>query len=77
MRLVLADLHDTPHPLEAGEEVRLLVPGSAEKVVIAVPLLALGRALPMVVEASEGVEQPCPCCGGELGALPARCVPDA
>ena len=77
MRLVLADLHDNSFPLEFGEEVRLLVPGAREKVIIAVPLLALGAALPLVVEASEGVEQTCSSCGGDLGSLPARCVADA
>jgi hypothetical protein len=77
VRLVLADLHDMPFPLEAGEEVRLLVPGAREKVVIAVPLLALGAALPLVVEAAGGVEQTCTVCGGDLGSLPARCVADA
>lgn len=65
-------LDDEPSELSAGEEAMLIVPGSAEKVVIAVPLLALPEALPIVVEAAEGVQQICSCCGGDLAVLPPR-----
>jgi hypothetical protein len=48
----------------------LVVPGAREKLAIAVPLRALDRALALVAEAADGVDQSCPCCGGDLAALP-------
>jgi hypothetical protein len=63
-------MHSTPAALGAGEEVMLVVPGAREKLAIAVPLRALDRALALVAEAADGVDQSCPCCGGDLAALP-------
>lgn len=72
MRLVLMHLDNTSLKLSEGEEVMLIVPGAVEKVAVGVPLLALDKALPLVVETAQGVEQSCAHCGGDLAVVPQR-----
>jgi hypothetical protein len=64
-------LDDGPARRDPAEEVTFLVPGS-EKVAIMAPLGALERFLPVLAEASHGIEQRCPSCEQPLGEVPAR-----
>jgi hypothetical protein len=53
-----------------SEHADIVVPGSGEKTVLQVPVVALERFLPQLAQAAEGLEQRCPDCGEDLATWP-------
>ena len=70
MRLFLMYLAPGRASTTASEHADIVVPGSLEKTVLQVPVVALETFFPQLAEATEGIEQRCPDCGEDLATWP-------
>lgn len=70
MRLFLMYLSPGPPATHPAEHADIVMPGSAKKTVVQVPVTALEAFLPQLAQATEGLEQRCPECGEDLATWP-------